>query len=211
MDDPAGSRVMPKTLLPAVDAAGQLREIAFALLLRDRQPIATPDLVTATGLRSETVRDAVSALAGGGWLDLDEAGHVTGAAGLSLATGPHALTLGSSSFRTWCAYDSLGIAAALAAEAWVETTCGICDAPIGLHLRGGVPERDGPERLWLADGGDDLRSSFCTPTVLLCGETHGAAWAKTQGGRGRPLGLIDAARLGGAAWAGCAAAARRLA
>ena len=211
MTNARDSMPIAKPLLPAVDAAGQLRDVAFALLMRDRQPIEASELAAVTGLRTQAINDAVGTLARGGWLDVDDAGRVIGAAGLSLAIGPHGLTIGKGSFRTWCAYDSLGIAAALETDARVETTCAVCHVPIHLRLQGGVPERDGPERLWLADGGSDLRGSFCTPTVLLCGDEHGAAWAKAQGGRGRLLALTEAARLGGADWAGCATAARRLA
>jgi hypothetical protein len=64
--------------------------------------------------------------------------------------------------------------------------------------------------LWLAEGGADLRGSFCTPTVLLCGEAHGAAWAGAQCDQGALLDLVEGARRGGTEWAGCADAARRL-
>lgn len=202
---------MNKPLLPAIDAAGQLRETAFAILLRDRRPAGLDDLARATGLELAAVRHLTATLAGTGWLDLDEAGCITGAAGLSLATGPHSLTLGGMPFRTWCAYDALGIAAALGADALVETTCGQCGEPIGFQVHGGVPDRAGPERLWLADGGEDLRASFCTPTVLLCGLAHGATWAEAQAGRGQLLDLAKGARLGASEWAGCAEATRRLA
>lgn len=73
-----------------------------------------------------------------------------------------------------------------------------------------VPERAGPERLWLAEGGADLRGSFSTPTVLLCGGAHGAAWADAQGGRGELLNLAEGARRGGTDWAGCAEATKGL-
>lgn len=196
--------------LPALDAAGLLREAGFALLLRDRQPVEVADLAAAIGIDAAVASSAVTTLAQAGWLDLDGSGRVVGAAGLSLATGPHYLTLRAGSFRTWCAYDSLGIAAALAADAQIETTCGQCGASINLAFHDGVPERIGPERLWLAEGGADLRGSFCTPTVLLCGDEHGAAWAEGQGGRGVLLDLAEGARRGSADWAGCAAASRRL-
>jgi alkylmercury lyase len=202
---------MNRPLLPAIDTAGQLREAAFAALVRDRRPLGLDDLARLTGLESGAVRDVSETLAAAGWLDVDESGRITGAAGLSLATGPHRLTLGESAFRTWCAYDALGIAAALQADALVETACGQCGVPISLAIHAGVPERAGPERLWLADGGDDLRGSFCTPTVLLCGEAHGAAWATAQAGRGQLLDLPEGARLGRLAWTGCAEATRRLA
>jgi alkylmercury lyase len=203
--------MVSKPLLPAIDTADRLRETAFAMLVRDRSPLGLDDLARSTGLEPRAVRELTSILAGAGWLDLDEAGRITGAAGLSLATGPHRLTLGQAPFRTWCAYDALGIAAALEADALVETTCGQCGAPIRVGFIAGVPDRPGPERLWLAVGGDDLRGSFCTPTVLLCGEAHGAVWADAQAGRGRLLDLAEGARQGGSEWAGCAEATRRLA
>ena len=197
-------------LLPALDAAGLLRQVAFALLLRDREPVEVTDLAGAIGMDVGAARAAVIGLAQAGWLDLDESGRVVGAAGLSLATRPHQLTLRDHPFRTWRAYDSLGIAAALAADAQVETACGQCGTSITLAFRGGVPDRSGPERLWLAVGGTDLRGSFCTPTVLLCSEDHGAAWSLAQGGHGELLDLAEGARRGGTEWAGCAEAARRL-
>lgn len=200
-----------KPLLPAVDAAGMVREAGFALLLRGHRPVELADLVLATEIDVEVARATIDSLAQAGWLDLDDAGRLVGAAGLSLSTGAHRLTLGVAPFRTWCAYDSLGIAAALGGDAQVETTCGQCHAPISLAFRAGSPERNGPERLWLADGGADLRGSFCTPTVLLCGEEHGHAWSAGQRGRGRLLDLAEGAHQGGIDWAGCAAAAKRLA
>lgn len=199
-----------KPLLPAVDAAGLLREAGFALLFRGRRPVDVAELAAAMGIDIKAAGGAVTTLAQAGWLDLDGAGRVIGAAGLSLVTGPHSLTLGAASFRTWCAYDALGIAAALSADGHAETTCGHCQAPISLAFLRGTPDRAGPERLWLAEGGSDLRGSFCTPTVLLCGEEHGLGWAEAQGGHGQLLDLVEGARRGGADWAGCADAARRL-
>jgi hypothetical protein len=127
-----------------------------------------------------------------------------------LSTGPHHLTLGDAAFRTWCAYEALGVAALLGADAVIDTACRQCGAAISLAFLGGTPDRQGPERLWLADGGADLRGSFCTPTVLLCGEEHGKAWAAAQCGRGRLLDLLEGSAQGGADWAGCAVAGRRL-
>lgn len=199
-----------KPLLPAIDAAGMLRETSFAVLLRNGRPVEVADLVDGTGLNVETATNAVTTLAQAGWLDIDDAGRVVGAAGLSLSTGPHHLTLGETAFQTWCAYDALGIAAALGADAVIRTACGQCGAAISLAFLGGMPERQGPERLRLADGSADLRGSFCTPTVLLCGEEHGMVWAEAQGGRGRLLDLLEGSAQGGADWAGCAVAARRL-
>ena len=199
-----------KPLLPAIDTAGPIREAGFALLFRDHQAVEVEDLAATVAIDLDAAETAVESLAEAGWLDRDAAGRVTGAAGLSLTTGPHGLRLGDAEFRTWCSYDGLGIAAALGADAVVETTCGECESPIRLAFQAGVPERSGPERLWLAEGGADLRGSFCTPTVLLCGDTDGQAWAERHGGRGRLLDLVEGSRRGATDWAGCAGAIQRL-
>lgn len=200
---------MRQPLLPAFDLAGVLRETAFALILRDRQPVAIDGLASAVGASVPVVRAVVDALVAAGWMDRGEDGLVTGAAGLSLSTGPHRLVVGGTPFQTWCAYDALGIPAALAVDAGVETTCGVCGIPISVKLVAGRPV-PGAELLWLASGEEDLRGSFCTPTVLLCGRKHGSRWADSRGGRGELLDLAEGARVGADAWAGCAATFKRL-
>jgi Mn-dependent DtxR family transcriptional regulator len=65
-----------KPLLPALDAAGLLREPAFALLLRDRQPVEVADLATAIDIDPAAAGSARSTLAQAGWLDLDDSGRV---------------------------------------------------------------------------------------------------------------------------------------
>jgi len=70
-----------KPLLPAIDAAGMLREAGFALLFRDQRPVEVADLAAPIGIDMEAARGTVSALAEAGWLDLDASGRVVGAAG----------------------------------------------------------------------------------------------------------------------------------
>jgi hypothetical protein len=132
-----------------------------------------------------------------------------GAAGLTLGPGAHRLLLRDRDYRTWCAYDAIGIVAALGEPGSLSTHCGICARPIALRLpEAAVAER--PERLWLSAGGDDLRTDFCAPTVLLCSPEHGQTWAERQQGRGRLLDLRSAARLGAGAWASPAREAMRM-
>lgn len=173
--------------------------------MRDRQPVTPSTLVAVTGLSQESVHRSIRALADAGWLDLDHLGRVAGAAGLSLVNGPHMLTVAGAPFRTWCAYDALGIPAALGRDAELTTACGYCERELRLRFRQGRPDGAGPELLWLAAGGADLRGSFCSPTVLLCGPEHGQAWGEANGGHGELLDLETASRRGGSDWAGCAA------
>jgi alkylmercury lyase len=193
--------------VPAVDAHERVREVAFALILTESRPVAADELAVASG--GADIATILDELAASGRIDRGDDGRVTGSAGLSLSDGPHHLTIGTRPFRTWCAYDALGIPAALAASARVETTCGECGTAIVIPIIDGKPQRSGPERLWLAAGGDDLRTSFCTPTVLLCGLEHGAAWAEKNNGDGELLGLDEASERGAADWASAAETALR--
>jgi hypothetical protein len=192
--------------LPAADVHERIREAAFALLLSERRPIAPDEVAAVTGAESTSLAAMLDQLAGAGWIDRDDEGRVTGSAGLSLTTGPHRIAIDGTEFRTWCAYDSIGIAAALGADAEIRTACAVCGREIALDTVAGKPPADRPERLWLAAGGADLRGDFCDPTVLLCTPEHAAIWAERQGDRGRSVDLAEAARLGAEGWASCAAA-----
>lgn len=196
--------------LPAADLHERIREAAFALLLTERRPIDPDEIAGATGAPADALPVMLDQLARAGWVDRDDQGRVAGSAGLSLTTGPHRIAIDGTEFRTWCAYDSIGIAAALGADAEIRTECAVCGAEIALGTQAGQPPVDRPERLWLASGGADLRGEFCDPTVLLCSPEHASVWAERQGGRGRAVDLGEAARLGAEGWASCAAAVVRL-
>jgi len=192
------SRVL--ATIPGPEAS--LRAVAFALLLAHRIPVSAADIAAAAGV--DDIGGALDALAGAGWLDRDAGGRVTGAAGLSLDHGPHVLMIAGHGFRTWCAYDALGISGVLGADATIETSCGLCDAPIAMSILSGRPPASRPARLWLAAGGTDLRTDFCAPTVLLCSPAHAEAWATEHDDQGAILGLRAAASRGAREWTECA-------
>lgn len=192
------------------ELAVQVRELAFALLLQDRAPVDPKELSTLSGYDSALTERALQALARQGRIDRDGEGAVLGSAGLTLAGAPHGLEIGGHPFRTWCAFDAIGIPAALAADARVQTSCAVCGRPIVIDVVGGQPAPHGGARLWLSAGGADLRADFCTPTVLLCSDEHAEEWFARQAAHGRTLTLNEAAELGARDWASCAAAATRL-
>jgi len=197
-------------VLPAAELHSRIREAAFALLLTHEQPVSADALATLTGVSATALNDLLDELVAAGWIDRDADGQVTGSAGLSLTTGPHRLAIEGAAFRTCCAYDSIGIAAALAADVQIVTECAVCGRTLRIATHAGQPPADRPERLWLATGGSSLRRDFCDPTVLLCSSGHAAVWPDRQQGRGRAVDLVEAAALGSAGWASCAATAANL-
>jgi alkylmercury lyase len=190
--------------------AVQLRELAFGLLMATKTPIEPIRLVELTAADEARVRSTLDVLAGAGRIDRDDRGRVLGAAGMTLADGPHGLEIDGSSFRTWCAFDAIGIPAALAVDARIETACGVCSRPIAVDVRAGRPRSDPSVQLWLSGGGTDMRADFCDPTVLLCSQAHAAEWAARNAGRGTVLSLTEAADEGARNWASVATAAKRL-
>jgi len=191
-------------LLPAADAHERLREIGFAMLLAERRPIGPVELAAASRRRrwGPSVSRPRRADRGGRSRRRSPSGtssqRETGAAGQpsrAVAIDP---------------YDALGIPAALGRDATVQTSCAACGRPIVVAMTAGRPDRRGPEQLWLAARGDDLRSQFCAPTVLLCGPDHGQTWAAAREHAGELLDLEEAALKGAADWGSCAMAARQI-
>lgn len=196
--------------MAGADQVELVRRTAFALLVRDGRPVAVDALVAAAdGVDLEGVAEALEELGASGLIDRDATGAVVGAGGLTLAAAPHGLLLRGRDYRTWCAYDAIGIAAALREAGAISTRCGVCERPIALPLPGGATA-ERPERLWLSAGGARMREDFCAPTVMLCSSEHAATWSERQAGRGRILDLGTASRLGAGAWSGYAREVERV-
>lgn len=203
-----GSR--PVFLEGGDERAVELRELAFALLLRDRRPVPLSALAGLIGADESSVDTILDGLAREGRVDRDPAGRVLGSAGLTLGEGPHGLEIDGHAFRTWCAFDALGIPAALAVDARIETGCGVCGRSISVELRAGRPIGEPGPRLWLSAGGADMRTDFCTPTVLLCSDEHAREWAERQAGHGRALSVDEATEEGARNWRSAATAVDRV-
>lgn len=189
------------------ELAVQVRELAFGLLLHTRAPVETSSLAVLSQTDPTMVESTLDVLARAGRIDRDEQGRALGSAGLTLAHGPHGLEIGGHAFRTWCAFDALGIPAALETDARVETACAVCGRSISVELQDGRATVAGNAILWLSAGGADMRADFCTPTVLLCSEAHAHIWAERQAGRGKALGLTAAVAEGALNWASAATTA----
>ena len=185
-----------------------VREAAFGLLLARARPVSLAQLGEALGISVESLEAVVGRLTAGGLVDRDASGAVVGAQGLTLVPGRHALALGGAAFATWCAYDAIGIPAALGESARITTHCGVCGKELVVPIDAGQPPLASTELVWLPDGGENLRADFCDPGVLLCGAEHARTWA-ARTGPGRAISLRDAAALGAVAWADAALAAGR--
>lgn len=203
-------RRLPLSLDGFDDLSVRLRELAFSEIATTGEAVAPAMLAALSRENIGAVEAALRRLAEAGRVDRDSEGRVVGSAGLTVAEGPHQLAFGGRTFKTWCAFDALGIPASLAVDAAVETACAVCGAPIRVAVRAGEPIVPNEARLWMSAGGVDLRADFCAPTVLLCSDAHAQSWGETHNGAGEVLSVTEAAEVGARNWASCAAALAEL-
>lgn len=197
-----------------------LLAMAFHLLLDDSRPVSPVRLAEALGSQPERVERTLALLDRQGRIRRDQRGAVTGSHGLSLTPTPHELTLEQRSgqerrYWTWCAWDAVGILAALAASGRIRSTSPSSGAPIQLDFHHGSPRQADPDLVvFFADtdcctpteGGDGSCASgsviddWC-PLVNFFEHAEAAqAWAAAHGVRGTTVPLAEATDQGKAAW-----------
>lgn len=180
--------------------------VAFHAVRRGERPTAAR-IGEKLGRDPEDVSADLRDLVSFGEANLDADGRVVAVAGLSVVPARHRLELDGQPLHTWCAYDAVGIPAALGADATARTTCAWCDAPIEVRFTAGRVDAPPPAVLWfpaLWGEGDNPQESWCPEANLFCGKDHLEAWrSKHHTGDGEILDL-EAAASRGAVWWGAA-------
>ncbi len=182
-------------------AVGALRRQAFRELLGGRAPTAA-ELAALAALPIKAIERAIAELRDQGAIEIDAEGRVVGAHGLTRRETQHEIATSDHTWHTWCAFDAIGIPAALELDATVRTRCAGCGAPIEVVVRGGAPSADGGPVLWQPGGPcSHVMDDFCAAANLFCAAGHLERW-RTREGRppGRPLTLRDAADQGRRVW-----------
>jgi alkylmercury lyase len=152
-------------------------------LLRPGQPVTVEELAK----RAERTPGELEAL--GDRVAMDAEGRIIGLCGLSLEPSPHRLTLAGVGLYTWCAYDAVGIPAAMGLDATVETSCPLCGVAIALDITAGWPRMEAALVAWrpTTAPGSAVRQEFCPSANLFCSRSHFDAWYE---GAGHPEGRI---------------------
>lgn len=151
-------------------AALPVRRAAFRLLLSGQ--FATFGRIAATtGSSERSARQAAENVASVGMAEIDET-NVVGIDGLTTRETQHCITLGGVELCTWCAYDIVGIAAALASDARGATRCGMCNRKIDIIIRSGDPD-DADVFGWLPEEAcSNVMAEFCPSALLFCSNEH---------------------------------------
>jgi alkylmercury lyase len=175
--------------------ARRLASAGFASLWANRLPVSPGD-VSADGPR------VAAALAAAGRAELDDAGRLVGIHGLTLRLTRHSFTHEGVIRNTWCAFDSIGIPAALDLDAVASTDCPTCGRAIHVPLAAGRVD-PGAAVLWLpeVDSPAHLMNEFCAAADLYCSREHLDQRIQPTSASGRVIELDEAASLGREAWA----------
>ncbi|WP_299932927.1 organomercurial lyase [uncultured Nocardioides sp.] len=191
-------------LLEVGDAdAARVRRAAFTRLLATAAPVPAAMLATEVGLTEGQVEAELSRLAASGAISRDDSGAVVAAGGLSVTPARHQLLLDGHEYWTWCAFDGIGIPAALELDAVVDTRCPTCGGGLRITITGGNPPSDSPVVGWLPGGPCiNVQADFCPDAKLFCTDAHLATWRQTTGdppGTAAPPGEL--AETGRQVWA----------
>lgn len=181
--------------------AALVRRAAFTLLRRGR-PASQQALAEATGLAVEAVRVALDELAAVGTATVMHR-EVVAAGGLSVMPAAHRLRLDGVELWTWCAFDAIGIPAALGVDAVAITRCPTCGSVLEITLRRGAPPADSLLVGWLPDRPcANVQVDFCPEANLFCSEGHLRRWRDEAGGpAGQSYSLVGLAACGREVWA----------
>lgn len=187
--------------LLSADAA-TIRRAAFHRL-RTGACASVADLVADTGLADDAVLVALDALVVAGTATLNEIGEVLAVGGLSIAPAAHDLLMDGRAFWTWCAFDGIGIPAALGLDALARTRCGHCGTRLDIPIAGGAPPADSPVVGWLpGQSCTNVQLDFCPAANLFCTPQHLANWRTRAGDPpGQSATLTGLAELGAQVWA----------
>jgi alkylmercury lyase len=174
--------------------AQRLRVDGFRALWLQRQPVV-----------GELGADAavIDELAGRGLIEVADDGRLLGVHGLSSRPTGHWIERAAGAIHTWCAFDAVGIPAALGIDAVAISTCPACGREFGVTLTAGIPAIS-DQRVWLPAGGcAHVIDEFCRHADLFCDAAH---LDQHVGGRyGRSVTVAEAAQLGRRVWRDVAA------
>jgi alkylmercury lyase len=182
------------------EATLAVRRAAFRQLLSGRA-VAIEEVAADAGLAGDTALEAADLVASVGMAEVDE-GTIFGMDGLTTRRTRHRLVLGGVELWTWCAYDIVGIAAALVADAVGSTQCGGCGREIEVVIRKGRLEGGTAEVGWLPDEScSNVMAEFCPSALLFCSRSHLDQWRAREGiGSGAALDVESLAERGRSDW-----------
>ncbi len=177
--------------------------MGFRLLLDRGAPVAVEDLAQAMKSVAPVVDARLRHWVRRGAARVDGERRLVAIAGSSVVWDRHEIAVAGHRYWTWCAFDAVGILAALQADGVIRSRDPQSSTPMELAFRAGRPA-DGAAVLFMPSAGSSSCASvideWCPNANLFENRAAAQAWAREHGVDGRVLELDEAAALGAASW-----------
>lgn len=190
---------MPEELNLVREDDGLAQE-AFRVLLAEERPLSVRELTERLEVDDASIADVLEELSMSGRVETDDEGLLLGIFGLTPKPTSHRIELRGTTFFTWCAFDSVGIPAALQESAEITSECGHCRREIHLTVVDEVAPSGPVVISWLPRQCDSVREEFCPTVNFFCNEGHFTASTAHGESSGAFLTLEAASALGRDIW-----------
>ena len=186
---------------PHIGLTHTVRAAGFRLLLERGAPVRVEELADAVGAGAPSVRSALEESVRNGTARLDAEGRLVGTGGLSVVPHRHEMLVGERRFWTWCAYDAVGILAALKADGVIRTSDPASGQPVEIvFIKGRTLEGSAVLFLPSSDSCSSVIDEWCPNANLFETETNARAWAGRRGIAGEVLSMSQAVKVGANSW-----------
>jgi alkylmercury lyase len=185
--------------LDLVGHGDSIAKEAFGILLSEAAALPTATLAERLGADQRLVEQVLHDLSRVGRAEMD-GGRLLGIYGLTLRPTQHCLKLRGSTFFTWCAFDLVGIPAALGESAEVSSECAQCHRVVSFAVTDGEPPDLPIVISWLSERCDSIRDQFCPTVNFYCDQAHYEAAVGAGQAPDASLSLDRAAAMGRENW-----------
>lgn len=185
--------------LNLVNHGDHIAKQAFRMLLNDAKPLPMARLAEHVGVEQVLVKQALDGLKHAGRAEID-GDSLLGIYGLTLKPTQHRLKLRGSIYFTWCAFDIVGIPAALGESAEIRSACAGCQRELSLAMTNGEPPHLPIVISWLSERCDSIRDQFCPTVNFYCDSVHYEAALAAGQAPDAVLSLERAAEMGRQNW-----------
>jgi alkylmercury lyase len=185
--------------LNLVNHNDRIAKEAFRILLSEAAPQSTSDLAERVGADKRLVEQVLSDLQRIGRAEVN-GDRLLGVYGLTLKPTRHRLSLRGATYFTWCAFDIVGIPAALGESAEVASECAHCRAALSFAMTDGEPPALPLVVSWLSASCDSIRDQFCPTVNFYCDQSHYEDALRAVRAPDSFLTLQQAAEMGRANW-----------
>jgi hypothetical protein len=154
-------------------------------------------------ISTDVISSSIKEMQRTGHIQLDSEAFVVGAVGLSLIPTTHEISIDGRKFWAWCAFDVIGIFAALHASGFVQSLDPSCHEKLRLEFVKGVPQ-DRALTVFMADlpSGSSICGNWCSKVNFFTSVQSAHAWIQMNQAKGSLISVENLLPVAQEVWSG---------